>query len=225
MQLALIVEDDLSLAEAIEELLRRQGLSSIIVHRIQRALNLAEERDFSLAVLDRILPDGDGFDLIEPLIAHRVQTRVLVLSKEARTSDRIKGLKLGADDYLAKPFAQKELILKLKKLMAKRKIIKPETMFYKNIVLQPKTGLATVNKQEIQLRPKQAELLACLIQHQGLIVTHNILFDYIWGDQLEQPNDNSLAVYIRRLRVKLGRAGQQIENVRGIGYRLTNQVS
>lgn len=220
MQTALIVEDDQLLAQTLKQVAWRQGLKPILTHHLFRARNLLEEQEFALLILDRVLPDGDGFDLIQPALDHYYQTKILVLTYQAETEQKIEGLTLGADEYLAKPFSQQELVLRLKNLLAQQKIVKPHSLSYRNFILYPSTGKVIIDDQEKRLRPKQAGLLACLIQHRGLIVTHQMIFDYVWGHKRDWPNKETLAVYIRRLRIKLGAAGSQVQTVRKVGYRL-----
>ncbi len=220
MKKALVLEDDLALSKTLEQVLAKLGLKTTSCQNLKKAWALLEKEKFDLAVLDRVLPDGDGLELVEPLLDHHLQTRVLLLTQQAQTHQKISAFKCGADDYLAKPFDLRELRLRLKSLLAKNKLVQTDLLHYKNLVLCPETGQALINHQQVQFRPKQAKLLACLIQHQGTIATPRMIFAYVWGDQLNQPNYKSLAVYIRRLRMKLSQEGPQIETVREVGYRL-----
>lgn len=220
MKKALILEDDPLLIKTLERTLGKLGIKATSCQKLEDAWKLVDQEIFDLALLDRILPDGDGLELIKPLLDHHLQTRILLLTQQAQTHQKVSAFKCGADDYLAKPFDLRELELRLKSLMAKNKIVQPDLLYYKNLLLYPETGQALINHDEVQFRPKQAKLLACLIQHQGMIATPRMIFSYVWGDQLDQPNYKSLAVYIRRLRMKLGKKGPQIETVREVGYRL-----
>ncbi len=220
MKKALVVEDDRLLNKSLTKLLLKLGLKTKQSLNLNGAWDLIEKEYFDLAILDRVLPDGDGLELVEALLDHRVQTRILLLSRQALTHHKLEGLKHGADDYLAKPFDLRELELRIQSLLAKNKITQLDSLEYKNLLLYPETGQAVIQGQEIQFRPKQAKLLACLIQHQGMIATPRMIFNYVWGNQPDQPNYKSLAVYIRRLRMKLGEFGPKIETVREVGYRL-----
>lgn len=216
---ALIVEDDLSLAKSLEEIVRREGLNVTVAHRASRASTLLTDHNFNLLILDRILPDGDGLDLIHHALEHHRQTRILVLTTQAQSSEVVRGLQLGASDYLAKPFNQEELILRLKNLLNQRKTIRFNVLTAGKLQLYPQSKIVIINGQEISLRPKQAELLTCLLEHQGLTLTKELILDQVWSDATDRPNYNTLAVYIRRLRMKLSPVSSRIQTIRGVGYR------
>jgi two-component system, OmpR family, response regulator len=218
---ALVVEDDLELAGLIKAALEKKGLKVKVLHCLKPALELIEQETFSLAIVDRVLPDGDGLELVEELMIFNYQTRVLILSTRHGVNDRIKGLKLGADEYLSKPFSHQELMLRIESLLSKQKIYTPEVISCGEIVLFPKTCILVTATKRSKLRPKEAKVLACLIYHQGLTVTDDVLLDFVWGDTGNLPSHESISVYIRRIRMALGSAADKLQTRRGIGYCLS----
>ncbi len=221
MQIALIVEDDSSLAQTLKVSLQKEGLRVVIAQNFKIAINLINQYKFDLVILDRLLPDGDGIDLVEELLDINHQTRVLMLTTKSETIHRIKGLKLGVDEYLSKPFSHQELMLRIKNLLAKQKIYLPEVISCGEIVLFPKTCSLIVDGHWNKIRPRESQILACLIYHQGFVVTDEVLLDFVWGHTGNFPSHSSISVYIRRIRMALGLKSSRLETVRGVGYRLS----
>jgi len=221
MQLVLIVEDDNSLAQLLKVSLKKEGLRVVIAQSIKTATELINQHRFDLVILDRLLPDGDGIDLVEELLDINHHTRVLMLTTKTATAQRIRGLKLGVDDYLGKPFSHRELMLRVKNLLAKQKIYLPEVISCGEVVLFPKTCSLVIDGHWSKLRPRESQILACLIYHQGFVVTDEVLLDFVWGYLGNFPSHSSISVYIRRIRMALGSKASQLKTVRGVGYRLS----
>ncbi|MBU0576725.1 response regulator transcription factor, partial [Patescibacteria group bacterium] len=213
--------DDSLLAETLSLALSQKGLKISTAHCLQTALELIKEQEFDLAIVDRVLPDGDGLQLVEELTSSAYQTRILVLTTQSEIIEKNKGLKLGADDYLSKPFNHQELMLRVNNLLAKQKIYSPQVITYKNLTLFPEICKLIINDQHSNLRPKETQILACLIYHRGLVVTDKVLIDFVWGDEGKTPIHRSLAVYIRRLRMALGLESERLKTIRGVGYCLS----
>jgi DNA-binding response OmpR family regulator len=187
---------------------------------VQEANKLIENNRYTLAVVDRILPDGDGLEIVQLLDLNHYQTKILILSSKNTTQYKIDGLKNGADDYLAKPFLTAELKLRISKLLTKQKIFCYDCVVCDNIILYPDTGTLIIDGVQTQLRKKESEILECLLNHQGTIVTHNILVNHVWSI-VKTPSRKTLSVYIRRLRMRLKSEGQRLQTVKGIGFKFS----
>jgi DNA-binding response OmpR family regulator len=174
-----------------------------------------------LAVVDRVLTDGDGLELIEHLNREHYYTRILVLSQLKEPPEKIKGLSSGADDYLSKPFHPAELNLRVKNLLAKEKQMSQRWLVCGKLKLDVDTGRLEINQQiKINLRRKEAEILAVLIKHRNQVVTHAQIAQKVWPGEKFYPSHTTINVYIRRIRLKMAEYKHMIETVRKFGYRL-----
>lgn len=221
MSFVLIVEDDKKLAIGLKTAFLKQGLKPILAKNLQIAKNLLEFYQFELAILDRILPDGDGITLIAKITQKNPQAKILMLTTRAATVERVEGLGSGADDYLSKPFSYQELMLRIKNLLTKYKLQQREAISYQGVTLFPQTQSLVIDGKWIKLRPKESEILSCLLYHQELLVTHQILLSFVWGAEGNHPKPRSVSVYIRRLRIALGRKSHLLQSIRGVGYILS----
>jgi len=221
MQLVLIVEDDGILAQALKVSLHKEGLRVMIARNLRIAKILISQHRYSLVILDRILPDGDGIGLVKKILEINYQARILVLSTRSSVSQRIKGFRLGVDEYLSKPFSSQELKLRVKNLLARQKIDLSEAISCNGIMLFPKTCSLVVDGNWSKIRPKESQVLACLIYHQKFVVTDEVLLDFVWGYTGRVPSHRSISVYIRRIRTYLGSKSSQLRTVRGVGYCLS----
>ncbi len=218
MRLALIVEDDHVLAQTLKTSLQQEGLKVMVARNLRIAQILIIQHKHSLIVLDRVLPDGDGINLVKQILKINYQARILVLSTKSSVSQRIKGLRLGVDEYLSKPFSYQELKLRVKNLLARQKIDLSEAISCDGILLFPKTCSLVVDGNWSKIRPREAQVLACLIYHQKFVVTDELLLDFVWGYTGRTPSHRSISVYIRRIRTYLGARSHQLKTVRGVGY-------
>lgn len=221
MQLTLVVEDDGVLAQTLKTVLQNQGLRVVVARNMRIAINLIGLYKFELVVLDRVLPDGDGLDLVEGLLDKNHQTRVLMLTSKSSLKQRIEGLELGVDEYLAKPFSHQELVLRIKNLLAKQKVNLTAAISCGGIVLFPKTCSLVIDGHWSKIRPRESQILACLIYHQNFVVTDEMLLDFVWGYKENLPSHRSISVYIRRIRVSLAHRAHHLKAIRGVGYCLS----
>lgn len=218
MQLILIVEDDGVLSQTLKISLLKEGLRVMIARNLRIAQILITQHKYSLIILDRVLPDGDGIDLVEKILEINYQARILVLSTKSSVKQRIKGFRLGVDEYLSKPFSYQELRLRVKNLLARQKIDSSEAISCGGIVLFPKTCSLVVDGNWSKIRPRESQILACLIYHKRFVVTDELLLDFVWGYTGRTPSHRSISVYIRRIRMYLGSRSQQLKTIRGVGY-------
>jgi two-component system OmpR family response regulator len=218
----LIVEDDSLLATQIASILAplcSQGSQISIAPSLAQAYKLLEQAVPDVIILDRMLGDGDGLELLEYLVESELPTRVLMLSRVAEVQDRIRGLERGADDYLAKPFAATELLLKTKLLLARKKELFATNLRLGPVQLDPDTGELTAGKKVQIVRRREAQIIACLFRYKNQVLSREKIISHVWGMTAEIPTYSTLDVYIRRIRIALGEYQHLLETIRGFGYR------
>lgn len=218
MKNILIVENDKTLASTLSNHLKNKGYFTNISSTVDNAVQELENFSYDLVILDRILDDGDGLEVSEFINDFSFQVKVIILSELSEVKDRIKGLEKGADDYLAKPFSLTELSIKVQKLLNTLKTQNIEKLTLGNISIVPETGELVINGKIQLIRKKEAQLLSCLIRHKNQVLSRNKIMDYVWSGCYEMPTQSTLDVYIRRIRVKLGKYNHKIKTVRGFGY-------
>jgi two-component system, OmpR family, response regulator len=215
----LLVEDDEPLARDIEAELQDRGFAVSWAADGQTGLVRGTSGRFDVLVVDRMLPALDGLTLIERLRARGVRTPVLVLSALNAVDEKVKGLKAGGDDYLAKPFAIEELDARLRALI-RRPLEARETVLTGGPVSMDLIA-QTVHcaGRPVELLPKEFRLLEYFLRRQGQILTRSMLFEDVWQYQFT-PQTGLIDVHIGKLRRKIDQPGQPslIENVRGVGF-------
>lgn len=217
----LVVEDNLSLLESIKQILSDE-------YEVDTADNgddglfMAQQNIYDCVVLDVMLPGMDGFEIVQKLRAEKLDTNVLFLTAKDALEDRVKGLEMGGDDYLVKPFQAPELKARIRALLRRSGILSMDIHTkYRGMELLSKERSMVVDGQPVKITLKQYELLEYLIQNKGKILTREQIFDRIWGFD----SDTTIAiveVFIHHLRKKLEPFHYQkdIQTVRGIGYML-----
>lgn len=223
----LLVDDEPELLELVDSVLRAEGFHNIAAAQsVREALALAERFDPELAILDVMLPDGDGFTLLERLKAGAAWGRggypVIFLTARGEDEDKFKGFGLGADDYVVKPFLPRELIFRVTAIL--RRSYKEESPLVRLRHSEIDFARAEVRKdgEHIPLTAKEYELLSALYRNAGRIVTIDALCEAAWGDN-PFGYENSLMAHIRRIREKIEQNPSQpvsLVTVKGLGYRL-----
>ncbi|MGH8226118.1 MAG: response regulator transcription factor [Gammaproteobacteria bacterium] len=216
----LIVEDDSALAGDLAQRLQASGHNVNVADTLASAQELAQQHAPDIVVLDRLLPDGDGLDLIPWLREHHPATAVLVLSALVALDARVDGLNAGADDYLGKPYAFEELLARI--IALKRRSANTATQLHMGkITLDRLSRTANADDTDLKLNPREFALLEYLMLHGGEPVTRAMILRDVWGYSIK-PATNVLDVHVSRLRAKLeecGCAGMLVTE-RGVGYRL-----
>ncbi len=218
MKRILLAENEVSLARTVSQLLTSKGMHVTQVRTLKGALRYLSQGDYDLVIIDRILDDGDGLDLIQYANQSSFATRVLCLSRLNQVADRVKGLGSGADEYMGKPFSGEELLLRVDSLLAKQKLIDTQVITAGPLQLFLESGVLLVRKRQVLLRKRESDILACLLRYKNRVVSRDTIIDHVWQGNAEIPTYSTLDVYIRRIRVMLGRYKYVIKTVRGFGY-------
>lgn len=218
----LIVEDDPETADIIRSALHTQGYETTHVSDGRIALARLESERFDAITMDRMLPGLDGLGLVARLRARRVQTPVLMLSALGDVDERVAGLRAGGDDYLAKPFATSEMLMRVEVLLRRNREY-PEDGFLRAgaIEMDLVKRQVWVGGEPVSLLQTEFRLLEFLARHAGRTVGRQVIFEQVWGRFFE-ASDNLINVHIAKLRKKLERPGQPspIATIKGEGYRL-----
>jgi DNA-binding response OmpR family regulator len=213
----LIVEDQVELAEAVADVLRREGMAVDVVFDGRDALARASVTAYDVVVLDRDLPGVHGDEVCKTLIAEGSESRVLMLTAADSVEDRVEGLGLGAEDYLPKPFALAELIARTR-VLGRRRRSPPPTLVHGDVRLDSAHRLVTRAGRRLALSPKEFAVLEVLLEADGAVVSTENLLERVW-DEAADPFTTTVKQTIRRLRNKLGEP-PIIETVPQGGYRI-----
>jgi DNA-binding response OmpR family regulator len=213
----LVIEDEERVASFIAKGLKAGGHAVLLARTGQQGLAMAAEPDLDAVVLDLGLPDIDGTEVLRRLRARDDTVPVLVLTARGEVGDRVRGLDLGADDYLIKPFAFDELLARLRARLRVRDRQDPVELRAGAVTLNLRTRRARVADREVDLSAREFALLEAFLRHPGQVLAREQLLSQVWGLAFD-PESNVVDVYVRHLRRKLGDG--VIATVRGMGYRL-----
>lgn len=216
----LLVEDDFAIVHSLQEYLNLEGFASDHASGQKEAEELLKTKQYQLLLLDVSLKDGDGFAVCD--MAQKIQLPVIFLSASSDEETVVRGLNIGADDYITKPFRPKELLSRIKNAL--RRHAGHQTIILLDDI-QVDTEKAIVKKKEtvINLSALEYKLLTLFIDHRGKLLTRDQLLDEIWNIAGDFVNDNTITVYIKRLREKIEDDPTNpkiIKTVRGLGYRM-----
>lgn len=220
-----LVEDDETIAKNLTLLLRKEGFAVIHAANRTQALSALSQRPFDLALVDIALPDGNGFSLCTDIKETTPQTPVIFLTASGDETSVVMGLNLGADDYIVKPFRPRELLARIKAALRKSGG-SPSTFSLGGLHVDTASGIVRKNGNDIFLSALEYRLLLFFIANPGQIITREQLLTALWDASGEFVNDNTLTVYIKRLREKIEDDPTQpqiILTVRGLGYRLGSE--
>jgi two-component system, OmpR family, response regulator len=214
----LLIEDDCDICAYVARGLREAGHVADVAANAADGRFLAESRAFDVLVVDRMLPDSNGIDLVRTLRRSGNQTPVLFLTALGRIDQRVEGFEAGGDDYLVKPFAFSELLARVTAL-ARRPPLSAESglLACGRIAMDRLKRTVTVDGAAIDLQPKEFLLLEMLLLHQNEVVTRTMLLEKVWDFHFD-PRTNIVETHVSRLRGKLGGAKDHIRTIRGSGY-------
>ncbi len=223
MKRILLVEDEAWMARMISRVLREEGYAVETAGDGRSGFSRAADDSFDLLVLDWMLPDRSGIQILRGLRAANINTPVLMLTARDQVEDRVEGLDAGANDYLPKPFALAEFLARVRALTrGQAKLAESgseETVAYGDLTLDPVRHVVRTRGEQIYLTAKEFALLHTLLRRPGQVFTRSVLLDTVWGLSGEVQT-NAVETYVSYLRKKLDRAGapSHIRTVRGVGY-------
>lgn len=216
----LVVDDEVAIRELISEVLNIAGYEVTASADGLDALNQIRKNKFNAILLDVNLPKVDGFAILEKVRESAPTQPIIMLSARTDKDDVTHGLRLGADDYVRKPFSVEELVLRVENLMKRNKGAAPEVLHCGPISLFDDEHKVTFEENEIDLSPTEFNLLLILMQNQGRVLSKEKLLDVVWGLDFE-TSTNVVDTYISYLRKKLHKDGfEGIKTVRGVGFKL-----
>jgi two-component system, OmpR family, response regulator len=216
----LIIEDDRDAADYLVKAFREVGYVADQAGDGEEGLALALDGQYDVLIVDRMLPKRDGLSIIANLRAKGMETPVLILSALGQVDDRVKGLRTGGDDYLAKPYAFSELLARVEALVRRGGSRGEETLYrVGDLELNRLSHEVSRAGQELQLQPREFRLLEYLMRHAGQVVTRTMLLENVWDYHFD-PQTNVIDVHISRLRSKIdkGFAPPLLHTIRGAGY-------
>lgn len=215
----LVVEDDPNLSQIITRCLKTKYETDQAFDG-QEAFFYAQENIYDLIVLDLMIPYMDGYTVLEKLRQAQVTTPVLILSAKSTTADKIQGFRVGADDYLTKPFDKEELLLRIEAILRRSlKLDTTEDITFKDLVLKPMRRQAFIANEPVDLKGKQYDALEYLVSRKETLISKKQLFDKVWGF-MSDTSSNVVEVYVSQLRRQLKPFGYDVylKTIRGAGY-------
>ena len=219
----LIVEDEVRIADFLQRGLRAEGHFCVVANDGEAGLSLALEGDFDLLLLDLMLPGMHGRDICQQLRMNQINTPLIILSAMDSLDDVIAGLRMGADDYMTKPFSFEELLARIETVMRRSSEIATEEQSLATgpLSFDRRSLRFTVDGEEIKLTAKELAIMELLMSNPGTLFSRERILSNVWGLNMD-PLTNVVDVYIGKLRKKIDdeSAPSIIETVRGLGYRL-----
>ena len=217
------VEDDESLSFVTRDNLELQGYRVTYCENGKQAMEMIRQNDFDLCILDVMLPDTDGFTIAEEIRKFNTQVPIIFLTAKSMKEDRIRGLRLGADDYMTKPFSIEELILKVEIFLRRSKIASapvPTYLTIGNYLLDHKNLLLKFENQAKNLTQKEADLLKMFMENKNEVIKRSYILETLWGED-DYFLGRSLDVFISRLRKYLSQDERiSVENIHSVGFRM-----
>ena len=217
-----LLEDDDSIRKLVTYALVSQGYEAHGFSRPSEFWKAMEGQQPALLLLDIMLPEEDGLEVLQKLRASAATKKLPVIMLTAKNTeyDRVVGLDSGADDFISKPFGMMELVARIRAVLRRTENKKEESGYHLGeLFVSPKQHIVRVSGQDVTLTNKEFELLCLLLENRGMAMTRDAIMDGVWGQEFSREN-RTLDVHVRTLRTKLGSAGSCIETVRGVGYKI-----
>lgn len=218
----LIVEDEKDLSEGICTYLKSEDYICETAPDFKTALAKIDVYDYDCILLDITIPGGNGLDLLRELKANNKMDGVLIISARNSLDDKVEGLTLGADDYLAKPFHLSELSARVAAIIRRKNFDGNTLLKYADITIDTRAKLVTIKNKTFDLTRKEYELLLYFVSNKNRVISKNAIAEHLWGDDMEGNND-FIYTHIKNLRKKLSDAGDAdyIKSVYGMGYKFS----
>ena len=214
----LVVEDDIVIASELERMLRKNGYFPDVANDGESGLDLAFQNTYGVMVFDVMLPKMNGFELCSRVRKSGITTPVIMLTARDTTDDKVEGLDTGADDYLVKPFANSELLARLRALTRRDSSLKSNQITIGDLTLDGRTHTAQRNGVELKLTKREFTLLEALARHEGQILTRDTILDRVWQNEEALPNTVNFHMSSLRKKVDANHDVKLIHTVHGFGY-------
>jgi DNA-binding response OmpR family regulator len=222
----LIIEDEKELAASIASYLKNENYTCEVASNFKQALEKVETSDYECIVLDITLPDGSGMQLLKELKNNKKTEGVIIISAKNSIDDRINGLRLGADDYLVKPFHLSELAARINAIIRRKMYNGNNVIRFNEINIDTVAKEVTVRKELVELTHKEYELLLHFLSNQRRVISKNALISHLWSQEMGTGESADIIyTHIKNLRKKLNEkgCGDYIRSLYGMGYKLTDQ--
>jgi len=219
----LMVEDEKYMARAVAEILKKNNYTVDLSHDGETGLDNALSGIYDIIILDIMLPKVNGLAILKEIRSTGIDAPVILLTAKGQLEDKIKGLDLGADDYLAKPFHTDELLARLRALTRRKpEFVTDGVLSFGSLRLNPNTLMLSCGSRAIELKLKEAQILELLIANMKQVVSKNTIIEKVWGYDTE-AEDNHVQIHISRLRKAMSKikSGTDIRTIRGAGYTLS----
>jgi len=218
----LIIEDEVKIAKSLKKGFEEEMFTVDSAFDGEQGYEMAKKENYDAIVLDLMLPKMDGIEILEMLRENNIFTPVIILTAKDSVADKINGLDIGADDYLAKPFSFEELLARIRSLI-RRATTHEKILTINNLELNPYTHIVTRNQNQISLSAKEFAMLEYLMRRKGAILSEKQIFSHVW-DYDADVDSNVVAAHIKNLRQKVdkpyGGKNKLIKTVRGLGYKI-----
>jgi len=216
----LIIDDNQEILFGVEKLLQASHYNTHTASTLALAEEQLAQHEYELIILDWMLPDGSGVKFLARLRHEYLSTPVLILSSKSEIDEKVEALDSGADDYLAKPFSNIELLARIRALLRRESNYKKAEITIENMSVDLASHEVLVNGEHVELTKKEFSLLELLLMNQQVVLTRYQINDHLNHDFDSLKHSNLVDVHIKNLRKKLGSASQLIETVRGVGFRI-----
>lgn len=222
----LLVEDDAKLSENISKYLKKNLFAVDQVFNLEDANFQIDQfaHEYDLILLDINLPDGNGFNFCESIRKNDISIPVIMMTARSEVADKVKGLNLGADDYIAKPVDFSELLARVRALIRRNSKDPVPVLKVDTLTMNPQTQLVIRNNKTIVLSSREFSVLEYLMRHSNEVITRTMIMEHVWGSDFETFS-NVIDVYIKNLRKKIDTKGEKklLHTIRGSGYSLSDQ--
>jgi len=219
----LIIEDEKKVANFISRGLQEEGYTVDVAYDGKKGLEFLDERTYDIVLLDLMIPEIDGLELLKRIRASGINTPVLITTAKDSKEDVVRGLDTGSDDYLTKPFSFEELLARMRALLRRSMKAESHILQYKDIVLNPYNRVLTLASREVELTDKEFLIMEFLLKNSEKILSRKEIAEYVWQNKTDTTN--IVDVYINFLRKKIESISPKkyIHSVRGIGYILKDE--
>src|SRR5690606_24180906 len=227
----LVVEDEPTLSRLLSYNLSQEGYDTMVIENGSEALQICQEQSFDLIILDLMLPGMSGFEVLEKLRNKAIRTPVIILTARNGEEEIVQGLKLGADDYVTKPFGVAELLARVSAVLRRTgdgdvKVSDEKVIRLGDVLIYPDKYEVLLHGEIIPMRPKEFEVLLYLVQHPGTVVTRDDLMNRVWGfDYIGGQRTVDVHVSSLRKKLELNQESVKIDSIRGVGYKLVVRQS